>query len=196
MLHCQRLRPASITLAMWGRNARSRCPGDGFEATAASKVQNRVSDWWLDPFEMMEVQGFILTFIHSGWILRQKWHFSTRGHVDFQGRGVLADGRTVGTWDLLAGKVDLDVVLHVVLPGHHLAAHRAPPLRPHLRHVRLQVHACKTQCIDMGWLLTSETFALHALKRWQKRTNILAADLPPTQESKDSKNCVGIFNPE
>ena len=64
--------------------------------------------------------------------------------MDFKGWSVFAGGCTVRAGDLLSGEVDLDVVLHVVLPSHDLATHGTPPLVAHLGHVGIRVYSCKT----------------------------------------------------
>ena len=48
--------------------------------------------------------------------------------------------------------MDLNVILHVVLPSHDLATHCAPPLGPHLGHVGVRVNSCK----HSGWRIESQ----------------------------------------
>ena len=82
----------------------------------------------------------------------------------------------------MPGKMDLDVVLHVVLPSHDLATHGTPPLVPHLGHVGVRVYSCKTQWMDM-WVPTNKRIACPDLGELTKRPDS-TADLLNIQPNK------------
>ena len=70
----------------------------------------------------------------------------------------------------MSGEMDLDVVLHVVLPSHDLATHRTPPLLAHLGHVGVRVYSCKTQCKMDKWIPTSKRISCSDLGELAKNT--------------------------
>ena len=90
----------------------------------------------------------------------------------------------------MSREMDLDVVLHVVLPSHDLATHGTPPLVAHLGHVGIRVYSCKTQWMDK-WVPTSKGIACPHLGELTKRPDSTANLLNVQPNKKPERTLVG-----